>query len=132
MKKTKEQDEILAEMLTDGAKPVEALRAAGYSEASARQGWKKVPVRIMSRLGKKGKRLIEKGKMDKKEMEHLMMGRLVENIEKGKDGGTQSVKVLGSHRDINAWTPEQLAGLIVLNPPKELLARKDEILNAES
>lgn len=132
MKKTKEQDEILAEMLTDGAGPVEALRAAGYSEASARQGWKKVPVRIMSRLGKKGKRLIEKGKMDKQDLEHLVIGRLAENVISGKDGGAQSAKILGSHRDINAWTPEQMAGLIILQAPKELIERKDEILNAES
>src|SRR5215471_1614726 len=121
MKKTKEQDEILAEMLTDGAGPVEALRAAGYSEHSARQGWKKVPARIMSKLGKKGKRLIEKGKMDKQDLEHLVIGRLAENVISGKDGGAQSAKILGSHRDINAWTPEQMAGLIILQAPKELI-----------
>jgi len=131
MRKTREQKEKLAKLLADEVPITKALETAGWSPLQARKGWKAVPRDVFAILPKKAKALIEKGKIDKKDMEHLLMGRLVENITKGKDGGSQSAKILGSHRDINLWTPEQMQGLIVLQAPQSLIERKDEILNAE-
>jgi hypothetical protein len=58
----------------------------------------------------------------------LALGRLAENAIKGKDGGAQSAKILGSHREFNAWTPDNQMGVILLNCPKEILEHKDEML----
>jgi len=74
-------------------------------------------------LPKKTKALMDKGralKADDSAMEKLILSRLGENIVQGKDSGTQSAKVLGSHRDLNMWKSVRLSGVIILQTPPRL------------
>lgn len=119
--KTAEQYRLLADLLGEEIPPTKALKMAGWSASQARKGWASVPRDVVAMLSeKKRKELVERGKLDKKYLEQLMIGRLVKNIEDGKDGGAQSTKILGSHREINAWIPDNQTGVIVLNCPQEV------------
>jgi hypothetical protein len=110
------------------------LRQAGWSELQSKKGYAAVPADVLAMLPKKTKALMDKGralKGDKDAMENLILGRLGENIANGKDAGTQSAKVLGSHRDLNMWTPDQLAGVIILETPKNIAEKAAKMLEAE-
>ena len=132
--KTKAQHKKLAGLLSEpGTKVSEALIAAGYSKTQANKGWESVPKSVIKLLPKKTRMLMDRGKAlaaEKRDMEHLIIGRLADNVTAGKDGGSLSAKILGSHRDLNLWQPEGLAGVIVLNAPKSLLENK-HILDLE-
>lgn len=120
MRKTTAQKEKLAKLLADEVPVTKALEQAGWAPKQASKGWDTVPRDVMAILPKKAQRLIELGKLGKKDMEHFALGRLVKNVQDGKDGGAQSAKILGSHREINAWTPDNQTGVIVLNCPQEI------------
>ena len=120
--KTPQQKKHLAKLLGEGMPVGQALRAAGWSEMQSKKGFAAVPGDVLAALPKKAQALMDRGKAlktDKSAMENLIVGRLSENIAQGRDGGTQSAKVLGSHRDLNMWQPDQLAGLIVLQTPQK-------------
>jgi hypothetical protein len=132
--KTSAQKKKLAKLLSEGAPVGEALRQAGWSELQSKKGYAAVPADVLAMLPKKAKALMDKGKAlksDKDAMENLILGRLGENIANGKDAGTQSAKVLGSHRDLNMWTPDQLAGVIILETPKNIADKAAKMLEAE-
>jgi hypothetical protein len=127
--KTPKQKKKLAKLLSEGAPVGEALRQAGWSELQSKKGYATVPNDVLALLPKKTKALMDKGralKADKSAMENLILGRLGENIARGRDAGTQSAKVLGTHRDLNMWPPDQLAGVIILETPQRL--RDPEVL----
>lgn len=128
MPKTREQKEKLAKLLAEEVPVTKALEQAGWAHKQALKGWDKVPRDVIAMLPKKAQKLIELGKMGKKDMEHFALGRLVKNVQDGRDGGAQSAKILGSHREINAWTPDNQMGAIVLVCPREILEQKDEML----
>lgn len=128
--KTIKQKEKLAKLLADEVPVTKALEIAGWSPTQAAKGWAKVPKDVVKLLPKKAKALIEKGRMNKRDLEHLVIGRLADNVVKGRDGGAQSAKILGSHREINAWTPDQQLGVIILGTPpaglyRSLIERED-------
>jgi hypothetical protein len=132
--KTPKQKKKLAKLLSDGAPVGEALRQAGWSELQSKKGYAAVPADVLAMLPKKARALMDKGKAlkaDKSAMEDLILGRLGENIANGKDAGTQSAKVLGSHRDLNMWTPDQMSGVIILQTPQGLEGKLARILEAE-
>lgn len=132
-RKTPAQHKKLANLLAEEVPIGQALVQAGWSETQAKKGWGAVPDRVIATLPKKMKRLITKGKMDKRDLEHLAIGRLAENVTSGKDGGAMSAKILGSHREINAWTPDQQLGVIVLQTPTAFAdpERRKQLLEGE-
>jgi len=54
----------------------------------------------------------------------LIRARIVDNIQKGKDGGAISAKILGSDSELNMWTAELQQRLIILQTPQNLLIWK--------
>ena len=133
-RKTPEQRRKLANLLGKGMPVGKAMVRAGWSEAQAAKGWKKVPAAVVTALSlpKSAKNLIALGKGTQAEdMRAMVHGRLIRNIASGTDKGAQSAKILGSSRDLNMWTPEQAMGLIILATPQSVIDNKDEMLKGE-
>jgi len=104
-----------------------AMLDAGYSEAVANNGMRKVPMTVQA-LGIKGTDVYQAGKgMSIEDLKHLAIGRLVLNVTEGKDGGVMSAKTLGSHRELNLWTPESQIGLMVVNAPDSGVKAKADV-----
>jgi len=127
-RKTPAQHKKLASLLAQEVPVGEALREAGWSERQSMKGWGAVPDKVLVKLPKKAQRLIALGKTDKETRKHLVRGRLVENTIKGRDGGAQSAKILGSDTELNLWTPEFQQGLIILQAPQSLIDNKAKLL----
>src|SRR5215470_7728550 len=83
----------------------EALLDSGYSELQSRKGLAAVPDTVLRMLPRNAKRLIKLGAIDPKVQEHLVRGRLADNVIKGKDGGAMSAKILGSDKRLSMWQP---------------------------
>ena len=75
-------------------------------------------------LPAKGKRLMDLGSVDPQTRRKLVRGRLVDNVIKGKDGGSMSAKILGSDSELNMWVPEQNQGLVIINVPQSAIAQQ--------
>lgn len=117
MKRPTERQKKAAENLAKGMSITEAMRDAGYSPGMSNNGMQKVPLTVQA-LGVKGSSVWQAGKgMGIDDLKHLAIGRLVLNTIEGKDGGVMSAKTLGSHRELNLWTPESQVGVIVVNAP---------------
>jgi hypothetical protein len=86
---------------------------------------------VVATLPKKIQRLVTLGKTDKETRRHLIRGRLVDNITKGKDGGAMSAKILGSDSELNLWTPEFQQGLIILQAPQSAIDNKANLLRED-
>jgi hypothetical protein len=113
-----EQQKKLAELLDAGTPVKRAMLEAGYSESHAKQGWGRVPT-TAKRLMLKDPRgqLIAKGRgTTAAEVEALVNGRLIDNLEKGRDMAPQSAKLLGSRKDLNMWQPESQQNTLVIVP----------------
>lgn len=130
-RKSPEQHRKLARLLAEEVPVGQALMQAGWTELQARKGWESVPNGVIATLPKKMKRLVELGKTDKETRRNLIRGRLVDNITRGKDGGSMSAKILGSDTELNLWTPDVQMGLVVLTAPQAIIHRQDEMLKAE-
>ncbi|HSZ00308.1 MAG TPA: hypothetical protein VK788_12475 [Terriglobales bacterium] len=130
VKQKRKQYPDMAKKLAKGIRPRDVLIEAGYSETQARKGWSAVPDGVKLLLPAKGKRLMNLGSVDPQTRRKLVRGRLVDNVIKGKDGGSMSAKILGSDSELNMWMPEMNQGLIILNAPSAAVANKAEILNA--
>ena len=130
-RKTREQHAKLAKLLEAGTPVCSALEQAGWSPTQAAKGISKVPLAVYGLLSKKTRRLIELGKSTGKEdRKHLIRGRLVENITKGKDGGAMSAKILGSEAELNMWTPEQMAGVVIVGAIPATPEQVNKLLDA--
>jgi hypothetical protein len=130
IKQKRKQYPEMAKKLAKGIRPRDVLLEAGYSETQASKGWAAVPNGVKVLLPAKAKRLMNLGSVDPQMRRKLVRGRLVENIIKGKDGGSMSAKILGSDSELNMWVPEQNQGLIILSVPQSAIDNKAEILNA--
>jgi hypothetical protein len=127
-RKTRAQHKKLASLLAQDVPVGEALREAGWSARQAMKGWSAVPDRVIINLPKKAQRLMNLGKTDKESRKNLVRGRLVDNVVKGKDGGTMSAKVLGADTELNMWQPEMQQGLIILQVPQFAIDNKAKLL----
>jgi len=128
-KKTPEQYKKLADLLGENMPVTEALEKAGWSKQQAAKGWQKVPAGVIRMLPKSARRLIELAKQTPEEdMRSLVEGRLIDNITTGSDKAAQSAKILGSTKKLGMFTPDQFAGLIVLQMPQSMIDRKAELL----
>jgi hypothetical protein len=127
----------LAEALDEAARngnPVrDVLLANGYSQSVANQGWDAVPNRALKLMKghSKGKRFRELGKsLPAPEQEALVRGALISNIQAGEDKAIQSIKALGSTRDLGMFQPEMQTGVVIISVPQSAIANKAQILNA--
>lgn len=128
-KKTPAQYNKLANLLAENMPVSEAMVKAGWSKQQAAKGWKKVPQGVIKMLPKSAQRLINLGKTTPADdMRALVQGRLIDNVTKGSDKGAQSAKILGTSRDLNMWTPDQLSGVIILQAPQWAIDHKKELL----
>lgn len=108
----------MAEKIDKGVSPREVLLDAGYSPVQAAKGFAAIPDGVKKLLTAKAKRLIAIGaSIDPLMQEKLVRGRLVENVTRGKDGGAQSAKILGSDRRVNMFTPDMQTGVVFLGDP---------------
>jgi hypothetical protein len=64
------------------------------------------------------------------EQEALVRGALISNIQAGEDKAIQSIKALGSTRDLGMFQPEMQTGVVIISVPQSAIANKAEILNA--
>lgn len=128
--KTAAQRVKLAELLAKDTPVCDALLESGYAPNQAAKGWTAVPDVVLAMLPKHGRKLAELGKIDKDTRKHLIRGRLIDNIVRGKDGGAMSAKVLGAESELNMWIPDSQVGVIVLNAPQNAADRKQELLDA--
>jgi hypothetical protein len=117
----------LAEALDEAARcgnPVrDVLLANGYSQSVANQGWAAVPTRALKLMKghSKGKRFRELGKsLPATEQAALVRGALISNIQEGEDKGIQSIKALGSTRELSMFTPDVQVGVVILGEPPRL------------
>ncbi len=130
VKQKRKQYPEMAKKLARGIRLRDVLLDAGYGETQASKGWAAVPEGVKLLLPAKGKRLMNLGSVDPQTRRKLVRGRLVDNVIKGKDGGSMSAKILDSESDINMWTPEFQQGLVIINVPRSAVDHKAEILNA--
>ena len=130
VKQKRKQYPEMAKKLAKGIRPRDVLLEAGYSETQAAKSWSAVPDGVKLLLPAKGKRLMNLGSVDPQTRRKLVRGRLVDNVIKGKDGGSMSAKILGSDSELNMWQPEYQQGLVIINVPQSAVDHKAEILNA--
>ena len=130
VKQKRKQYPDMAKKLAKGIRPKDVLLSAGYSETQASKGWAAVPDGVKLLLPAKGKRLMNLGSVDPQTRRKLVRGRLVDNVIKGKDGGSMSAKILGSDSELNMWVAEQNQGLVVISVPQSAIDNKAQILSA--
>jgi hypothetical protein len=101
-----------------------ALEAIGYAPQQAKKAW--ATIKRSSALRKAFEEeaaLMEKQKYTAPlqpswdAREALILNRLEKNIKSGKDKAVMSCKVMGSHKALSLWQPENQTGVIVLNLP---------------
>lgn len=114
--KTPEQHRQFAKALESGKNIKESLITAGYSEKQASKGRAAISGNLLQALTPSGRRLIVAArKMTWQDREDLIIGRLQENIENGSDKAALSAKIMGSHKSLALWQPENQTGVVVLN-----------------
>jgi len=129
VRKTPQQDKVLADALAKGMPIGKALLKAGYSERQSLKGRAAIPARVWKMLPKEAQRLMNLAKSTAPEQQRdLVVGRLVDNLLKGKDKAVHSAKALGGTRDNNMFTPDQQVGLVVISAPQYALNNKAELL----
>ena len=127
--KSLETHRKVSESLLQGKSASAALRDAGYSANTVKAGPRAISKTTLRMLGKAGQRLVALSQHSSPEaLQHLAVGRLMENCVKGRDAGVMSAKTLGSHRDLNLWTPESQAGTIVFNMPTVVVNNAAKVL----
>jgi hypothetical protein len=116
--RTPEQVEAFREKLKEGGGIGDAMVAAGLSKRSASKGVAKLPAVLLRVMLDQGKDYIELGKkISAADQENLVRGRLAANAIEGKDNAAMSLKLLGSDRRVNMFTPESQTGVIVIQAP---------------
>lgn len=95
----------------------------GLAESVARKGKAGLSKRVLSELAKDGMKFVEIGKaLSAQDQEHFVRGRLYTNALQGKDAGVNSLKLLGQDKRVNMFTPDSVAGIVVIEAPKSIPA----------
>ena len=108
----------------------QALMGCGISEAQASKGWTLVKSRRSLRDALAAARAEElyqvnpesEARTNAEQDIALINSRLRLNIQSGTDKAVQSCKVLGSRKDLNMWSPDSIAGVVILEAPRSLPA----------
>ncbi len=114
-----------------------AMMKAGYSPAQAKKGRAGLPeavkVELRRRLGERWAELVRTGKQlqDPEELRHGLVGALVSNVANGQDRAPQSLKMLGQLRGVEAFTPENQTGLIIVELPQGVRDHTGAMVSAQ-
>ncbi len=128
-KKTPEQYQKAADLLGQGVPIRQALTEAGWSQKTANLGIKGIPAGVLKLMPAKQRELIALGKSTTPEdMKYAVLGRAMENVTQGKDGGVQSAKLLGNWKELSMWNPDTQLGVIVLSAPQWVIDNKAKLL----
>ena len=120
-----ERNARAAELMMDGKCIYQAMKQAGFSENVARKGRKALNSGIMAKFKQKGFALMSvSDAMSAEDQERFVRGGLVENVLRGEDKAVQSLKLLGQDARVNMFRPENMTGIIVLQPPANM---KDDV-----
>jgi hypothetical protein len=120
MKKlTDDQIEQYREMREAGQSITKAMTALGYSASMSRMGHARLPkvlrgveLDISQGESKRLEKLAEE--YTPQRFDKLIKGRLVETVTKGADAdATPAAKLLGSHKELNLWSPDTVVGVQV-------------------
>jgi hypothetical protein len=130
--KTADQHKAVVKALKAGASIKDALLTGGYTESSAKRGYAMIagskPLRKAIR--RSGMRLMDVGRgVSDKDIEYLIRGRLVENIQEGVDEAVHSVKVAGQMIGILQDEKVQVA---VIMPPAFAQAVEPDLKQLEA
>lgn len=114
----------------------DALLAGGYSPQSAARGLAALPVGERAKFKqarqeyalKKLSKFEDLGKkVTAEQQENVVRGALLDNVAKGKDKATASLKMLGSDKRVAMFEPDNATGVIVINavaiPPFDSVPR---------
>jgi hypothetical protein len=97
------------------------VQQLGMAESSAKRGKAALSKRVLSELAKDGIKFAEIGRnLSAQDQEHFVRGRLYINALEGKDSGVNSLKLLGQDKRVNMFTPDSVAGIVVIEAPKSL------------
>jgi hypothetical protein len=126
------REQIFAEKIADGGSIKQSMIDAGYPESRANKGLAGCSKRMIQAVAEEGIELAAFGKsLSLDTLKYIAIGRLAANAIEGRDGGVMSAKTLGSHRELNLWTPESMAGIIVITPPNQAVQNADKTIDAE-
>ena len=124
-----ERAKAIVSALAAGESRQEALKKAGFSDASSRSSLSSV-FRNTPNLGKAVQAELHKWIEALPSLPHadvrakLVRQRLVMNLLEGKDKAVQSAKLLGQDREVNMFEPENRVGIqVAVAPPAEWSAR---------
>jgi hypothetical protein len=99
-----------------------ALEAIGYAPQQAKKAWATIKrSSALRRAFEEEAALMEKQKYTAPlqpswdAREALILNRLEKNIKSGKDKAVMSCKIMGSHKSLSLWQPENQTGVIILN-----------------
>jgi hypothetical protein len=119
---TPEQIDAFAKAIEGGTSLLQALQEhLGYSEKTARLGQAAMSQTVRSALIKRGLKFTKIGEeITAQEQENFVRGKLLSNAIAGKDKAVNSLKLLGQDKRVNMFTPDSIAGIIVIEAPKSL------------
>lgn len=108
-----------AEALSAGMGLYDAMRAAGYSESSARMGKLALSKRMLGELGKMGKWYAEIGReLDAELVEDMIAGRTYVNALSGTGKeANEALKLLGNMSRFKVFEPENQQQVLVVQAP---------------
>lgn len=119
--RTPEQIRAFEQAIKQGKSIYEARLAAGYSKSAARSGKHGLPVELVAIVAERLKPYERLGRrVTADEQEAIVRGAALMNVAEGKDSAVNSIKLLGSDRRVNMWTPEVQMGIVVLQMPESL------------
>lgn len=106
-------------------KPVcDALREAGFPEAAARKGWRRVPKKalalLMQRHGIKQEKIGHALMQDPNALEARIVGAMHDNMIMGRSKGVNAAKVLIQHKSVaSAFVHESANNVVVIQAPAD-------------
>ena len=95
-----------------------AMLEAGYSPSTANRGKAALSKPMVEALAAERTKLEALGRrISPERQQNLVRGRLVLNVMRGKDAGTQSARLLGADKRVSMWQPDSQVGMVILSPP---------------
>jgi hypothetical protein len=113
----------IGKLCAKGLTLTDAMEAGGFSKASAKRGMSSMnedgelifkSARDKAAMKKLGKFALIGKEVNAEQQENLVRGALLANVANGEDKASQSLKMLGTDRRVNMFTPESASGVIVI------------------
>ncbi len=117
---------MLLRALERGSAIQPAMRAAGYPEWKAKLGKAGLPKALKEKYNANiRKKLAEKAELGRaltpEEQKGIVRRALLQNVAEGQDRGPQSLKLLGSTKELGMFAHDDQGNVIVINIPSELV-----------